>query len=69
MSNEEYPEKERKSFHRSMAHLHKGALHRHLGVPEGQPIPADKLAKAKNSGNPHVRSMATLAENMKHWGK
>ena len=44
---------------------HKGRLHRALGVPEGQPIPAAKLATAKASPNPHMRQMATFAENAK----
>lgn len=50
----------------------KGGLHRALGVPEGEKIPADKLAKAKNSKNPRVRKMAALAgtlEGMHHGGK
>jgi hypothetical protein len=29
---------------------HPGALHRELGVPQGQKIPAKKLAKAAGSG-------------------
>jgi hypothetical protein len=47
----------------------KGGLHRALGVPEGDKIPADKLASAKNSRNPRVRRMAALAgtlEKMHH---
>ena len=43
---------------------HKGALHRALGVPEGQPIPPAKLAAAKNSKNEHVRRMAQFASVM-----
>src|SRR5215471_4633725 len=31
---------------------HPGALHRQLGVPQGQKIPAKKLAAAANSSNP-----------------
>jgi len=46
---------------------HKGLLHKDLGVPEGKPIPAAKLAKAKNSENPAVRRRATFADNAKHW--
>ena len=38
-----------------------GALHRALGVPEGQKIPADKMAKARNSKNPRIRREAALA--------
>lgn len=40
---------------------HKGALHRALGVPEGEKIPAAKMAAAKNSKNPRVKKMAALA--------
>jgi hypothetical protein len=45
---------------------HPGALHRALGVPEGQKIPAAKLEKAKHSKNGHIRRMAALAETFKH---
>lgn len=44
---------------------HKGRLHAALHVPEGQPIPAAKLAKASNSKNPHMRRMAQFAKTMK----
>lgn len=44
---------------------HKGELHRDLGVPQGQPIPAAKLAAAKKSKNPKIRRRATFAENAK----
>jgi hypothetical protein len=55
------------SLHRALAHLNKGGLHRALGVPEGQPIPADKLEKAKNSKNEHVKHMANFAATMGHF--
>lgn len=42
--------------------LDKGGLHRALHVPSGEKIPADRIAKAKNSDNPRVRKMATLAQ-------
>ena len=42
-----------------------GALHRALHVPQGEKIPADKLAKAKNSKNPRIRHEANLAETLK----
>ena len=45
----------------------KGKLHRALGVPEGEPIPEKKLAKAKNSSSAAERKEATFAENAKHW--
>lgn len=42
-----------------------GALHRALGVPQGEKIPAAKLAAAKNSRNPRVRKEAALAGTLK----
>lgn len=48
---------------------HKGLLHEDLGVPEGSPIPAAKLAKAKHSEDPAVRKRATFAQNAKKWNK
>lgn len=50
-------------------HLHKGALHRALGVPEGDKIPASKMAQASHSSNPHVRHMAASAHGLAHMGK
>ena len=52
--------------------VHKGALHRALGVAEGKKIPASKLAAASRSSNPHVRRMAASAKGFKamhHGGK
>lgn len=43
---------------------HKGALHKDLGVPEGEKIPADKLAKAAKKGG-KVGQRARLAETLK----
>lgn len=43
---------------------HPGALHRALGVPEGEKIPAGKMAKARNSDNPRVAKMAALAHTL-----
>lgn len=48
---------------------HPGGLHRALHVPEGQKIPAEKLAEAKHSKNPHVRKMAYLAGTFRHFAK
>jgi len=45
--------------------LHKGALHRALGVAEGKKIPAKKMAQARKSKNPHVRRMAASAAGLK----
>jgi hypothetical protein len=44
---------------------HPGALHRTLGVPQGQKIPASKLAKAARSSNPTTRRRAALAKTLK----
>jgi hypothetical protein len=45
--------------------LHKGALHRALGVAEDEKIPAKKMAQARKSKNPHVRRMAASAKGLK----
>jgi hypothetical protein len=42
----------------------KGALHRSLGVPEGEKIPAAKIAKAAHSSNPTLRKRAILAQTL-----
>jgi hypothetical protein len=55
------------SLHRALKHLHEGGLHRALGVPEGESIPADKMDKALNSSNEHVRHMANFAKTMESW--
>lgn len=47
--------------------MKKGALHREMGVPEGEKIPAKKLEKAEHSDNPKLRKRAVLAESMRHW--
>jgi len=46
---------------------HKGKLHRELGVPEGQKIPAARLAAATRSRNPEIRRDAIRARTMKAW--
>lgn len=45
----------------------KGLLHEKLGVPQGSPIPAKKIAKAKNSSSPALRKEATFAQNARKW--
>ncbi len=45
----------------------KGKLHRELGIPEDQKIPADRLEAATHSRNPEVRRDAIRAETMKKW--
>jgi hypothetical protein len=53
------------SLYRAMRHLRKGGLHRALHIPEGEPIPADKLEAARHSKNEHIRKMAEFAHTMK----
>ena len=47
---------------------HPGALHRDLGVPQGEKIPAKKLAAAAHSKNPTIRKRAALAKTFKRFG-
>jgi hypothetical protein len=42
----------------------KGALHKQLGVPQGQKIPAGKLAKASKAGG-KLGQRARLAKTLK----
>jgi hypothetical protein len=44
---------------------HPGKLHRELGVPKGEKIPAKKLEKAEHSKNPSIRREANLAKTLK----
>lgn len=44
-----------------------GALHKSLGVPQGQKIPAKKLAKAADAGG-KLGERARLAETLKGMG-
>lgn len=43
---------------------HKGALHKELGVPEGEKIPEKKLKKAEHAGGKEGKR-ARLAETLK----
>jgi hypothetical protein len=52
------------SLYRAMHHLRKGGLHRALGIPEDEKIPAERIEKAKNSSNSHVAHMANFAATM-----
>ena len=58
---------EKAHFARSMHHLNAGGLHRHLGIPEGKPIPMAKKQEAANSDNPHVAAMGRMAVAMHGW--
>jgi hypothetical protein len=51
------------------AGIKKGSLHRKLGVPEDEKIPAKKLAKAEKSKSPVVRKEAALAKTLKSLSK
>jgi hypothetical protein len=42
-----------------------GSLHRSLHIPQGEKIPAKKLAKAEHSSNPTLRKRAVLAKTLK----
>ena len=46
---------------------HPRALHRALGVPDGQKIPEAKIQQALHSGDPHRRAQAQFAENAEHF--
>ncbi len=46
---------------------HPGALHKELGVPQGEKIPAGKLAKAANAGG-LLGKRARLAQTLKKLG-
>jgi hypothetical protein len=52
------------SLYRAMHHLRKGGLHKALGVPQDENIPAEKLQAARNSDNPHIQHMANFAHTM-----
>jgi hypothetical protein len=43
---------------------HPGALHKALHVPEGEKIPAKKIAKAAHSENPTLAKRARLAQTL-----
>lgn len=44
----------------------KGLLHKDLGVPQGQKIPAAKISAALNSSDPAIRKRAQFARNFSH---
>ena len=49
--------------------MKKGALHRQLGVPEGQKISPKKMSQALHSDNPLERKRASLAQTLKSFKK
>ena len=46
-----------------IAPSHKGLLHKKLGVPQGEKIPASKISKALHSKSPALRKEANFARN------
>lgn len=58
-----------KGGHISIKPSHRGLLHKDLGVPAGQPIPAAKMERAKASASPAERKRITFAENARKWNK
>lgn len=48
---------------------HPGKLHRELGVPEGEKIPAKKMARAAKSKSPTIRKEVALAKTLKKFKK
>lgn len=63
----EHSSEEKVHFHRAMGKLHHGALHKHFGIPEGEPIPMEKKQEAANSDNLHVAAMGRMAVAMHGW--
>ena len=45
----------------------KGSLHTALGVPQGQKIPASKIAPATRSPDENVKEKAVFAKNAAGW--
>ena len=56
--------KDNVSLYRALHHLRHGGLHRALGVPEDEKIPAAKISSARNSKNSHIAHMANFAHVM-----
>lgn len=48
--------------------VRKGALHRALGVPEGEKLGQGRIRAALHSKSPEVRKMARSAEGLTHMG-
>lgn len=48
--------------------VRKGALHRALGVPEGEKLGQGRISAALHSKSPEVRRMARSAEGLTHMG-
>jgi len=57
------------SLYRAIHHMRKGGLHRALGVPEDEKIPASKIEAATHSSNSHIQHMANFVQTLKGLGK
>jgi hypothetical protein len=49
--------------------VRKGALHRALGVPQGEKLGQARIKSALHSNNPETRREAASAEGLTHMGK
>lgn len=56
-------------FMQKMFSKHPGKLHRELGVPIGEKIPASKLAKAAKSKSPTIRKEVVAARTGAKYGR
>ena len=54
----------KKWIQKALPESSRGKLHRNLNVPEGEKIPAKKMAKAAKSKSPKVRKEAALAKTL-----
>lgn len=61
--------KRKRNFMKRAFGEHPGKLHRRLHVPEGEKIPAKKLAKAAHSSDPSLRKEVALARVGKRTAK
>jgi len=48
--------------------VRKGALHRALGIPEGETIGQKRITAALHSSKPSIRRMARSAKGLTHMG-
>ncbi len=64
MAKSKYTAAQRKAFKPGGS---KGKLHRELGIPEGEKIPAERLEAAAHSSNPEIQRDAKRAKTMKGW--
>lgn len=49
--------------------LRPGLLHKHLGIPEGEKIPEERLQEALKSKNPDIQKEARSALGLRGMGK